>query len=444
MARFELTMTARYALSWGIREGVREIVQNMLDGHDDGYPMEIGWTNYAGQEYLSLSNKGLVLDRSAWLLGKSNKGPDARGRHGDGLKVGSLALVRRGVALHILNGDERWTPSLEYSETFAGEIVMAIQTRRGSARQHDFTVLLGISRADWETYRQDFLPLSNIDATTIRNGGYVGNMIMDPAAKGKIFVKGIWVCDKASLAYGYDLHEVTLDRDRRILDTWDVQYAASQIQTRIAQDDKAMVGQIFQDLVKGVEDVEHVHFHSANIQDSLAEMFKAEYGDKAIAVSSAADATRVEHYGLKGVVVPKGLREVMENVIGKTDDVICKAMDTCGVYLTDDELDDEERKAWSLAKGILTLTGVELDPATVRVYDFRVPDAPLGTYTDGEIRINRSVLRDGAQAVVTLAHEVAHRNGRDGTLDHRAAEERILKNVIGALLGLVDTNWISA
>lgn len=445
MARFELTMTARYARNWGIREGIREIVQNMLDGHDMGYPMNVEWTTMNGREYLTLSNKGLVLDKSAWLLGKSDKGDGLRGRHGDGLKVGTLALVRQRVGVFFLNGSEKWTPGLEYSETFDGEVVMAIQTRSGSARNNDFTALIGISRQDWETYRQDFLPLSNVDPKSIRKGGSAGDMILDPAFAGRIYVKGIWVCTKPEISYGYDLHDVQLDRDRRILDTWDIQYQVSQIQSCIAAEDKNLLDQIFRDLVKGTADVEHIHYHDGVIRDDLAAKFRVEYGPKAVAVENAADATRVEHYGLKGVVVPKGLRNVMAHVDGEVEQVIQKAMDTCGAYLTTQDLDPKEQTAWALAKNLMVLAGVEVDPEIVRVYDFKVPGSPLGTYNygSGEVRINRTVLQDGSQTIVTLAHELAHKSGQDGTLDHRAREEKILGNVIGALLGMVDTGWIS-
>jgi hypothetical protein len=442
---FELTMTIRYARDWSKKAGVRELVQNMLDGHDQGYKMGVSFIKVNGKSYIAFKNEGLVLDKSVWLLGESNKGSDARGRHGDGLKVGSLVLVREGVDVFFLSGNERWTPTLVSSETFSGKTVLKIVTRAGSARENDYTACVAMTPDEWEGYRQDFLPLSDLDPTTIRKGGYAGNLLLDPRAKGRVFVKGIWVCDKPNLDHGYDLHDVSLDRDRRIMDTWDIQYQAGKILSHVAQEDAAMLAQIFQDLVADKADVEHIHYHDGEIKDALAAQFHATYGDKAVAVENAAEATKVEHYGLKGVVVPKGLREVVVGVDGTVEHVIKKAMDTCGAYLTDEDLDPAERKVWRLAKGILTLTGLTVDPATTRVYDFRVPNAPLGTFNHGtgEIRINRQILKDGPQAVVTLAHEIAHRDGRDGTLDHRSAEERILKDVIGTLISLVDTNWIA-
>ena len=60
-----------------------------------------------------------------------------------------------------------------------------------------------------------------------------------------------------------------------------------------------------------------------------------------------------------------------------------------------------------------------------------------------EIRVNPEILKDGPRAVVTLAHELAHEAGRDGTLDHRAREERLLADVIGTLLGMIDTTWLT-
>ena len=447
MARFELTMTARYARDWGVREGLREIVQNALDGQDSGYPMVVGFQTFNGHEYLTIQNRGLVLDKSAWLLGKSDKHEGARGRHGDGLKVGTLALIRQGIDVFFLNGSERWTPTLETSETFNGETVMVIQSRSGSARNNDFTVGIQISKDQWETYRQDFLPLSDVKPSEILKGGYAGNLITNPAYAGKIFAKGIYVCTKDTMKWGYDLHDVTLDRDRRILDTWDVQYQTSKIHVALAAKDDEIMDQVFEGLKQGLGDVEHFHYFGTDETNAkVVSRFAAQYGEKAVAVDSAAEAERVEYFGFKGVVVPRGLRDVMVSAVGTTDKIVAKAMDTCGAYLKQDELDPETRKTWSLAVNLLILAGVVVDKAKVRLYDFnKVPTAPRGTYNieTGEIRINPAVLSSGPSVIVTLAHELAHQAGRDGTLDHRAREERILEDVLGTLLSLVDTNWIA-
>lgn len=446
MPKFELTMTTRYARDWGVREGLRELVQNMLDGHDDGYPMEVGWATVNGREHLLLRNRNLVLETSAWLLGKTSKDSgDHRGRHGDGLKVGTLALLRNDVQVSFLNGNERWTPALEYSETFSGEVVLTITTRAGSARQNDFTVLVEITREDWETYRQDYLPLSDVDITTIVKGGYAGDLILDPTCKGKVFVKGIWVCTKPTFAHGYDLHDVKLDRDRRVIDTWDLQYEAGKILSAVAAKDDQLLDSTFKDLVDGSPDGEYVYYADGAIRDQIAARFKTLYGDNAVPVETAAEATQVEHYGLRGIVVPKGLRAVLEHVFGDLAQIIRKAIDATGEFIQAKDLDPDQRKVWNLAINLISLSGIQMDPAKVRIFQYRAPGAPMGTFhpETGEVRVNPVVLSQGGKALVTLVHELAHPAGPDGSLSHRDREERYTESVIDTLLSLLDSAWLT-
>jgi hypothetical protein len=84
MAKFQLTISAGYVEDWGLHEGVREIIQNALDGQQDGCPMTI---DHSG-DTLTVSNQGARLDRSVWLLGNSSKNADShRGHFGEGLKL---------------------------------------------------------------------------------------------------------------------------------------------------------------------------------------------------------------------------------------------------------------------------------------------------------------------------------------------------------------------
>ena len=447
MPKFELTMTTNYARDWDWRDGLRELIQNMLDGHDDGYPMDLSFKMVDGVEYLCLVNQGKVLDKSAWLLGKSDKGTEARGRHGDGLKVGTLVLVREGVKVWFLNGSEKWTPGIEASETFSGEDVLTIQTRAGSARQSDFTVYVGITQETWETVRNRYLPFSDVDVDSIVKGGPRGDLIDDPRYAGKVFVKGIWVCDKP-FSCGIDLHEVKLDRDRRVLDTWDVQYEVGAIMARLASQDDARMDHLFDLLLLGAGDVENLYTNDEAIREGIAVRFALRFGDKAVAVESAAEATKVEHYGLVGVVVPYSLRRIMQHARGDVEEVVANAIEACGTYVQDGTLTSNQRIQWNLARNLIVLAGIVMDVAKVRIFDFGgAPDAPRGTYNPAtqEIRINPMVLDSGPGCVVTLAHELAHNVGRDGTLDHRAYEEKILAQVIGTLISMVpDLAWLQA
>lgn len=85
MARYELTINSKYVPSWTVWDGIREVVQNALDGQDDGYEMAIEETEY----FVSFTNKGLQLNNSVLLTGTSTKTyrSDQRGQWGEGLKL---------------------------------------------------------------------------------------------------------------------------------------------------------------------------------------------------------------------------------------------------------------------------------------------------------------------------------------------------------------------
>jgi hypothetical protein len=440
-------MVTGNARDWDWRDGLREVVQNYLDGHDHGYTGSLAFRVIDGREYACFTNQGYILPKSAWLIGKSDKGAGDRGRHGDGLPTGTMVLVREGVPVFFLNGSEKWSPAIEASEQFDGEEVLTITTRSGSARQSDFTVCVGITKETWESVRNRYLAFSDVDQTKILSGGFKGNLIDDPKFKGQIFVKGIWACDKPEFEYGLDLHDMKLDRDRRVLDTWDVQYAVAQILSQLASQNEAVLDQVFEHLVAETGDVEHLHHHDGEIRNGIAARFAVRFGEKAVAVENASEATKVEHYGLKGVVVPAALRKILCHAKGSVTEIVAKAMESLGAYVQDSELDPADLKAWTMARNLLILAGITVDAEKVRLFDFgKVPSAPRGTYNPvtGEIRINPTILKDGPRALVTLAHVIAHESGSDGTLDHRAREERILADVIGTLIGMVDADWIAA
>ena len=89
---YPLSLTRGYVVSWGLREAVREIIQNALDSDSDfGYAID-GDTLTVISRYASLSPQTL-------LLGSSNKGGDISsiGQFGEGYKLALLVLTRDGL-----------------------------------------------------------------------------------------------------------------------------------------------------------------------------------------------------------------------------------------------------------------------------------------------------------------------------------------------------------
>jgi hypothetical protein len=170
---FPLYITSKYALQWKAWEGVREFVQNWHDGvlstleveggHQDmavsfekqcskeeGMPdvveyravcpadrlnMQHGTTREGGvcvlgklfydkdNKSITMVNVKTCLGRNVFLLGHSKKPnrEEVIGKFGEGLKLGSLALVRLGYRVTMCTGEERWRFGLEVPKKFRGK-----------------------------------------------------------------------------------------------------------------------------------------------------------------------------------------------------------------------------------------------------------------------------------------------------------------------------------
>jgi len=87
--------TATWREAWGEWEAIRDIVQNALD-ETEAYQ----WGR--DEQGLWIGDKGGGMAVHDFLLGPPKPKPEwARGRFGEGLKIASLSLLRRGYSLHV-------------------------------------------------------------------------------------------------------------------------------------------------------------------------------------------------------------------------------------------------------------------------------------------------------------------------------------------------------
>jgi hypothetical protein len=455
MARFELSITADYAPSWGLWEGLREAVQNGLDSRDKGYPLHVEHKDGA----LHIRNEGCQLDTAVWLLGHSSKRGDSsqRGQHGDGLKVGTLAMVRRGVEVKIFNGDEIWTPCLETSRNYAGQTVLAVKTRKrrqdywGDRPTSDFTVVIKISKADWLSYRDRFLDLVHIPDHEIARASWRGSVLLGIEMQGRIYSKGIYVCTKPDLLYGYNFEDLDLDRDRRMVDDWNLHYQVAYLMQTLCGEGEENRELWLDRLWTALEDGSNPDLNKLGsvgddaICQAMAATFASLHGDKAVPVANDDEATKVSFYGLRGIVVPTAMGEVLKNTFGDIDTILRNALDTSGVYVRPEDMSPEERVNWTKAINLCDYADIADSgylQNNVKCYSYDAEDAPLGTHHNGEERINRCLLGNLRRLVGVIIHEIAHNAGKDGTLAHRQTEESMYEAVMGCLLDMAGTEWL--
>lgn len=434
--KFQLTTASSYVPSWGIYEGVRELLQNAADAHDLGNEMKVSHR----ESTLRIATKGVKLDPKVWLLGTSSKvgREDQRGQFGEGFQLGILALVRAGLEVKIVNDDESWIPTLEDSEAFAGEPVLTVRTHKRQQGCGEFVVTVsGLPKELWEEMRERFLFL--VKPTKMTPCG-AADVILDEKYKGRVYVKGIFVEMNPKLECGYNLHNVKVDRDRRMVDRYDAELAMAGAWAVLATKTPALIrSHLLPMLERGAADVVDMHYRAsdATIQ-ALVDEFLEKYGDSAIPVRSLADSREVEHFGKHGVVQPEMLVNVLEKRLGKLDDLKKLHATAITKSWSWSELTDEERATWGrylpLIEKAAEENGFPKVEERVTLVDFRDPKLN-GTFEAGSIQLARHVLTRRGELVRVLVHEVSHGAGGDGEKAHERAEGKMMASII---VGLVE------
>lgn len=197
---------------------------------------------------LEFTNFGAQLSRRALDIGETSKRGnfEAAGTHGEGFKVGSLVMVRRGYRVQYEASSFRWTmkfggrdESMLYcflSDVKDHTLQKQIDTyqkklAKGTPRElknniwEDVTVRIGkirghglkIEREDFENWIKVSIDL-NRPSNLIQTAR--GSLILDPNYGNKIFLKGLLLEGKSSekpFKFGYNLLEGDVNRDRERL-----------------------------------------------------------------------------------------------------------------------------------------------------------------------------------------------------------------------------------
>jgi hypothetical protein len=428
MPRIDLSITADYLPDWGLSEGIRELVQNARDAEVQfGARMTVRHDKGAR---LIIENDGVVLPHEALLFGTTTKADrdDLIGRFGEGLKLGILALVRAGFEVKIRSGGEVWIPEIVHSERFKARI-LSVDIRSGNEPRNRVRIEVGGLSADrWEVLEPSFLFLQKVPAR-YQVSTSAGTLLLQPEHAGLLFVKGILVARRANVRYGYDLAHARVDRDRRMIEDHDIKTETSRI-WRGAVEERPELETVLYTLLQqdNFVDAADVGWHMSDDQRrAMAARFADQFGSTAMPVESEGEARELEHFGRRGVVTARGLRDALRFVFGTVDRVKQDlAKEVVRTWARKDLNEGELRNLGRALERLKGATTVRED--LIDVVDFR-SKALCGLY-DGATRrtqIARSVLADEAETLATIVHEVAHdlSEATDGAKDHVHTIERL-------------------
>lgn len=417
--KYVLPIKSSYVSRWGIWECLRELIQNAVDEEDEnGNMMNI--THEAG--WLHIANEGADLDVQALLIGQSSKSGkrELRGEHGEGLDLALLAGVRDDYDIRVETKTETWTPKLEYVAQYKNAHCLVVSTRKLRKERSGVRVSVRIDRKTWTQYKRRFLfldpPKNMVEARD-------GALIFDDDRKGEIYVKGIYVMKAhETFGHGFNLTDVRLDRDRQMIESFDLQWAmASIIRTALARKPKEYAPRVLSMLSENSDEVEYLGSHLDKGSEgsvALAAAFCAEHGEDAIPVSSMAESEHIAHLGGCGIVTNAATVKAVGPELGTYDVVSAKLQASAKTIHSWQDLTEVEQANLTRAEAaIADILAPHLDnvKAQLQVVDFADKGTEgscnLGT---GEIKIDRGRCTDYFDLMEVMVHEVAHAVSQSG------------------------------
>lgn len=316
MTRFELGMSLDYVPHWGIVEAVREIYQNAYDEETINKENKMFYDYDADTETLRIGNKLSTLPTKTLLLGLSSKrdNEDTIGKHGEGYKVATVVLLRKGISVRILNYNEKeiWTAKVINSRRY-GEKIGVFDVEKvsifKSVPEHNLVFeLKGIIQDMMNSIIE-----SNLNMQFIENciSGEYGTVLLDDKYSGHIYVNGLYVCTKTQCRYGYNIVPslIKLDRDRGLIDSFDLQWALGKV--IVYTKDSKFINEI-----KNSWDGYYIRIYLDNIGVDLAESvyddsykkFKEKYGDDAYPVTTTDEYNNLKKKGVNVALVSDNAR----------------------------------------------------------------------------------------------------------------------------------------
>lgn len=433
--KIELTIKTDYLPTWGVWEGLRELVQNARDAEVElGAPMTITHHN----ETLRIENDGCTLPHEALLLGHTTKATrsDTIGKFGEGLKLGILALVRAGIPVKIRSGSEVWTPTIQRSEKFNAD-VLVFDVQGGRKPENRVRIeVQGISKDVWEGSKWKFRFGEKADDTSVVTE--YGTLLLTEKSKGCIYMKGIYVHSDPKLEYGYDLKSGDLDRDRKMVDRYDFMFRAREILTHAVAARPDLLKGFVSALERQSPDVQGIDanswgLHPEAVKGVVAD-FQAKHGPDAVPVRNIGDSKDLDHLGKKGVMVSESMAAVLAKTLPSVSTVKQALSQEAQESFGWDALTPEEKSNLEEAVELVNASGVvSVTLAECEVVTFRSKDI-LGLFKDGKIFLRKDRLADAAITLETLVHECAHKGGSgDGEHQHVSRIEAIWSGIVTSM-----------
>lgn len=271
MESYELPLSPNYVCNWGIKEAIRELLQNAIDGEHCGHKKSIDYNEES--KTLHIINEDTKLPKSSLVLGCSSKEDidGMIGKFGEGYKLALIVLLRKGFIVDIMNADEHWSPKFVVSEKF-GTQVLTIDVSKDDVTNID--LCFTITGIDKELYNELLTYFPCIDDeygdVVSSDNGYI---LLNPKFKGKMYVEGLYIQSDNNFKYGYNFNSdvVDLDRDRKAINYYELRkLTAASVVTA-----ETCCPELFKAISDSYTDVKDI----TDVLDEASDEFLKEYRD---------------------------------------------------------------------------------------------------------------------------------------------------------------------
>jgi hypothetical protein len=435
--KLELTIKTDYLPNWGAWQGIRELVQNAKDAEvEQKATMTVSWS----KGILRIENEGATLPHEALLFGHTTKAGNSEliGKFGEGLKLGVLALVRAGFPVKIRSGCEVWVPSIQKSEKFNADVLVFDISGGRKPGNRVCVEVNNITKETWEGMQWKFRFIGMTEGKSIET--FPGTLLLGEKLRGHIFVKGIYVHTDSKLAYGYDIKQAELDRDRKMVDQWDFRFRVRDILAEAAGKEPELIAGLVNVLEKQTPEAlgfDHggAAYLPEKVADAISADFVSKHGADAVPVKTLGESKDLDHLGKKGIVVSDSHAAVLGLKMPSVEKVKEALREETAARYGWSDLDAKEKASIDDAVSLINSSGVcDVSLDDIDIVDFKSENL-LGLFKDGRIIIARKQVADPNACLMTLVHEVAHFSGGDGDKSHVATVERLWSGIVSYLRG---------
>lgn len=308
-----LTLSPDYVKDWTIPNAVREFIQNSLD--QGSYSLDVTDTG------LTITSYGETIEEKHLLLGSGTKSEDDSQRGGfcEGFKIAMLILAREGIECTMWNGDVLWKPTIKFNADFNMEC-LAIEVHEAEEYFDGVAVSIELDSFTIDEIVSNTLQMQE-DYKRVETS--YGEVLLDDCNAGKIFVGGLFV-QHFDVEHGYNFlpEDFKLDRDRRALSPFDIEWQCRKLWGEAAIDaDEELAEEIMDAVIKKDKSFNSFDNNSSNDVSenilNLAEKVYKENYDGKLVVSDWGEAEELRKAGNDNVKVVNN--PVLVNFISKTD-----------------------------------------------------------------------------------------------------------------------------